>query len=163
MIAFGFQLAYVISLISDVLFMTKLILWRPFFCNLRMANARRRASAASGARLCRYSTTQSLRDPTCMWYSSYWRHAPRSGIGDLSLRESHVEGKVLGGSRLMTMSVFKFGRDSRFEVKDMWGLWYLRSSPKKVRCMCTLLYRISLYIYICIDMYVCVCLDVAWP
>ena len=157
MIAFGFQLAYVIWLISDVLFMTKLILWRPFCYNLRMANARRRASAASGARLCRYSTTQSLRDPTCMWYSSYWRHAPRSGIGDLSLRESHVEGKVLGGSRLMTMSVFKFGRDG-FEVKDMWGLWYLWSwrGGLDVCVRWCIIYR-CIYIYIYMYTYVCVC------
>lgn len=76
-----------------------------FFSQLRMANARRRASAASGARLCRYSTTQSLRDPTCMWYSSYWRHAPRSGIGDLSLRESHVE-TCLGRFQVDDVSVF---------------------------------------------------------
>lgn len=60
---------------------------------------------------------------------------------------------VLGGSRLMTWVFFKLEEmDLRWKICDVYDIYW--SSPKKVRCMCTLVYRISLYI--CVYTYVCV-------
>ena len=93
-----------------------------------------------------------------MWYSSYWRHVPRSWIGDLSLRETHVEyveKTRLCPGRFQVDECFCLEEmDLRWKICEVYDIYGLDAGGVDV-CVHGCIVYLCMYIY----RYVCVGLD----